>query len=304
MPSSPRATTRRLGVPSAGIPFGPGRYWVRVDNDCAAPAGYLGSPPFVPVVVEDNQGAGCSDTSDLNETAVLTAWSEVTDSAGRLIGRARIRAHVTIGNPWKHSCYDQDGGLCIEDAVGGCNNNPCVDPSDPHHPNGPAKGDLPIPSDIRCGTAGSWIISADPGFGHPERCGRVRGHYGHDAVRGLSILSVGAVSARADAGMVSDGHELRLRRQPHRCLFIDPGDLCVESATPPAPPRPRNVMEWSSSALETARRHSRRARISISALLRALTKPAAWEPKTTAAADPATTRARRIAPSWSTSWGR
>ena len=40
------ATTRRLGVPSAGIPFGPGRYWVRVDNDCAAPAGYLGSPPL------------------------------------------------------------------------------------------------------------------------------------------------------------------------------------------------------------------------------------------------------------------
>jgi hypothetical protein len=156
------ATTRRLGVPSAGISFGPGRYWVRVDNDCAAPAGYLGSPPFVPVVIEDNQGAGCSDTSDLNETAVLTAWSEVTDSAGRLIGRARIRAHVTIGNPWKHSCYDQDGGLCIEDAVGGCNNNPCVDPSDPHHPNGPAKGDLPIPSDIRCGTAGSGTYPQIP----------------------------------------------------------------------------------------------------------------------------------------------
>jgi hypothetical protein len=149
------ATARRLGVPNTGIPFGAGRYWVRVDNDCAAPAGYVGSPPLVPVVVEDNQGAGCSETSDLNETAVLTAWSEITDAAGRLIGRARIRAHVTIGNPWKHSCYDQDGGLCIEDAVGGCNNNPCVDPSDPHHPNGPAKGDLPIPSDIRCGTAGS-----------------------------------------------------------------------------------------------------------------------------------------------------
>jgi len=157
------ATTRRLGVPSAGIQLGAGRYWVRVDNDCAAPAGYLGSPPFVPVVVEDNQGAGCSDTSDLNETAVLTAWSEVTDSAGRLIGRARIRAHVTIGNPWKHSCYDQDGGLCIEDAVAGCNNNPCVDPSDPHHPNGPATGDLPIPSDIRCGlqSLGGQIPNAD-----------------------------------------------------------------------------------------------------------------------------------------------
>jgi Tfp pilus assembly protein PilX len=149
------ASTRRLGVPNSGIPLGPGKYWVRVDNDCATPAGYAGTPTFVPTVVEDNPGAGCSDTTDANETVALTAWSEVTDGAGRVIGRARLRAHYTIGNPWKHSCYDQDGGLCIEDAVGGCNSNPCIDPSDPQHPNGPAVGDLPIPSDIRCGTGGN-----------------------------------------------------------------------------------------------------------------------------------------------------
>jgi hypothetical protein len=162
------STTRRLGVPSAGIQLGAGRYWVRVDNDCATPGGYVGAPSFVPAVVEDNPGAGCSDTNDQNETAVLTAWSEVTDGAGHVIGRARLRAHVTIGNPWKHSCYDQDGGLCIEDAVGGCNANPCVDPSDPHHPNGPAKGDLPIPSDIRCGTAGSGSYPPIPASDIPS----------------------------------------------------------------------------------------------------------------------------------------
>ena len=156
------ATTRRLGVPAGGISFGPGRYWVRIDNDCAAPTGFAGAPPFVPSVVEDSSGGACSDTNDANQTAVLTAWSEVTDGAGRIIGRARLRAHYTVGNPWKHSCYDQDGGLCIEDAVGGCNNNPCIDPSDPRHPNGPAAGDLPIPSDIRCGTAGSAPYPAIP----------------------------------------------------------------------------------------------------------------------------------------------
>jgi Tfp pilus assembly protein PilX len=156
------ATTRRLGVPDAGISLAPGRYWVRVDNDCAAPAGFAGSPAFVPVVVQDDPGGGCSDTVDANETVVLTAWSEVTDGANRIIGRARLRAHYTIGNPWKHSCYDQDGGMCIEDAVGGCNNNPCIDPSDPNHPNGPAVGDLPIPSDIRCGTSGSGSYPAIP----------------------------------------------------------------------------------------------------------------------------------------------
>jgi hypothetical protein len=118
-------------------------------------------------VIEDNAGA-CSDTNDTNETAVLTAWSEVTDAAGRVIGRARLRAHYTIGNPWKHSCYDQDGGLCIDDAVAGCNNNPCIDPSDPRHPNGPAVGDLPIPSDIRCGLSGSGSYPPIPSTDIPS----------------------------------------------------------------------------------------------------------------------------------------
>lgn len=156
------AAARRLGVPSSGITLGPGKYWVRVDNDCAAPGGFSGTPPFVPAVVEDSGGGTCSENADNNETAVLTAWSEVTDGAGRVVGRARLRAHYTIGNPWKHSCYDQDGQLCIDDAVGGCNNNPCIDPSDPRHPNGPAKGDLPIPNDIRCGIAGNGTYPAIP----------------------------------------------------------------------------------------------------------------------------------------------
>ena len=144
------ATARQLGVPSTGIPLGSGRYWVRVDNDCAAPAGYTGSPPFVPPQVQDN-GAGCQDTQDTNETAVLTAWAETTDVTGRVIGRARIRTHYKLGNPWKHACYDGDGVMCVDDAVGGCNNNPCIDPSDPENPNGPATGPLPTPNDIRCG---------------------------------------------------------------------------------------------------------------------------------------------------------
>jgi hypothetical protein len=160
------ATTRRLGVPSTGIPFGAGHYWVRVDNDCAAPAGFSGTPAFVPAVVEDDIDSpptACSETLDRNETVVLTAWSEVRDGADRVIGRARLRGHYTIGNPWKHSCYDQDGGMCIDDAVGGCNNNPCIDPSDPRHPNGPAVGDLPIPSDLRCGlqSLGGQIPDSD-----------------------------------------------------------------------------------------------------------------------------------------------
>jgi Tfp pilus assembly protein PilX len=148
------ATTRRLGMPSTGIALGAGRYWVRVDNDCATPAGFAGSPAFVPAVVQDS-GGSCADDDDTNETVVLTAWAEATDGPGRVIGRARLRAHYTIGNPWKHSCYNANGQLCIDDAVGGCNSNPCIDPSDPRHPNGPAKGTLPIPSDIRCGTVGS-----------------------------------------------------------------------------------------------------------------------------------------------------
>src|SRR5262249_57298839 len=96
----------------------------------------------------------CSNPVDNNETGVLTAWSEIKDGAGRVVGRSRLRAHYTIGNPWKHSCYNGNSNTCVDDEVGGCNNNPCIDPSDPRHPNGPAKGPLPIPQDIRGGTAG------------------------------------------------------------------------------------------------------------------------------------------------------
>jgi hypothetical protein len=162
------AATRQLGVPTTGIPLGSGRYWVRVDNDCAAPGGFAGSPAFVPVAVQDDPGGGCSDTVDANQTAVLTAWSEVTDGSGRVIGRARLRAHYTIMTPWKHACYDQDELMCIEDAVGGCNNNPCIDPSDPRHPNGPTRGDLPIPSDIRCGTYGRGLYPRIPDNDIPD----------------------------------------------------------------------------------------------------------------------------------------
>jgi Tfp pilus assembly protein PilX len=147
------ATTRKLGIGSGGIAFGSGTYWVRVDNDCAAPTGFSGSPPFVPTAVQDS-GVSCSDTVDGNETVVLTAWSQATDGGGRIVGRSRLRAHYTIGNPWKHSCYNANSNTCIDDEVGGCNNNPCIDPSDPRHPNGPAKGPLPLPVDIRCGTSG------------------------------------------------------------------------------------------------------------------------------------------------------
>jgi Tfp pilus assembly protein PilX len=146
--------TRRLGIASGGITTGAGTYWVRVDNDCSAPTGFSGAPPFVPTAVQDS-GVGCSDTVDGNQTVVLTAWAQATDASGRVVGRSRLRAHYTIGNPWKHSCYNGNSNLCIDDEVGGCNNNPCIDPSDPRNPNGPAKGALPIPQQIKCGTSGN-----------------------------------------------------------------------------------------------------------------------------------------------------
>jgi type IV pilus assembly PilX-like protein len=149
------ASARQLGIPTAGISLGSGHYWVRVDNDCATPGGLAFAPPFVPPDIEDKPSGGgaCLDNTDNDRTVVLTAWSETTDGAGRVIGRARVRAHYTIGNAWGHSCYNGNDQLCIQDDVGGCNNNPCVDPSDPENPNGPAKGPLPGLTDIRCGTS-------------------------------------------------------------------------------------------------------------------------------------------------------
>jgi Tfp pilus assembly protein PilX len=156
------AATRKLGIPAAGIGLGSGHYWVRVDNDCATPGGVAFTPPFVPPDIQDS-GVGCQDTVDANHTVVLTAWAETTDGAGRVIGRARMRAHYTIGNAWGHSCYNGNNQLCVQDDVGGCNNNPCIDPSDPRHPNGPAKGPLPVVNDIRCGkqSMGGQIPDSD-----------------------------------------------------------------------------------------------------------------------------------------------
>src|SRR5437867_7220794 len=99
------ATARQLGIPSGGLAVGPGRYWVRADNDCATPSGYTGTPAFVPAVIQDN-GGSCSDTADTNETVVLTAWAQATDGGGRVLGRARVRAYYTVGTAWKHSCYN------------------------------------------------------------------------------------------------------------------------------------------------------------------------------------------------------
>jgi Tfp pilus assembly protein PilX len=152
------ASARRLGIPTAGISLGSGHYWVRVDNDCATPGGGAFTPPFVPPDIQD-AGVGCQDDVDTNDTVVLTAWAETTYGAGRVIGRARLRAHYTIGNAWGHSCYNGNNQLCIQDDVGGCNNNPCIDPSDPRNPHGPAKGPLPLLTGIKCGT--SQIPSSD-----------------------------------------------------------------------------------------------------------------------------------------------
>ena len=89
------ATARQLGIPSGGLAAGPGRYWVRADNDCATPSGYTGTPAFVPAVIQDS-GGSCSDTADTNQTVVLTAWGQATDGGGRALGRARRRQGVRI----------------------------------------------------------------------------------------------------------------------------------------------------------------------------------------------------------------
>jgi Tfp pilus assembly protein PilX len=152
------ATSRQLGISSSGLALGPGVYWVRVDNDCATPSGFSGSPSFVPASIQDN-GGSCSDTTDTNKTVVLTAWAQTQDGSGRVIGRARVRAYYSVSNAWSHVCYNGNNQFCTDDWAGGCNNNPCVDPSDSDSTNGPAKGQLPVPNDIRCGTTG--IPAAD-----------------------------------------------------------------------------------------------------------------------------------------------
>jgi len=86
------ATARQLGIPSGGLSVGPGRYWVRADNDCATPSGYTGTPSFVPAVIQDN-GGSCSDTADTNQTRALAAWGQATAGECRGLGRAPGRAY-------------------------------------------------------------------------------------------------------------------------------------------------------------------------------------------------------------------
>lgn len=121
-----------------GTTLGPGQYWARIDNDCAAvstvPAA-IQEPPHLPGPV------ACNNTTDYNEVAVITAWAQ----AGS--GRTRVRAVVGVDNPWKHVCSNakpDNNGYCNE--PGNRNGNPTVNPADPNDPNGPnAYNDLPRP---------------------------------------------------------------------------------------------------------------------------------------------------------------
>jgi Tfp pilus assembly protein PilX len=114
-------------------------YWyrARVDNDCAA----LNTVPASIQEPVTCANAAIRNTTDANETAVVTAWAE----AGS--GRARVRAILSIDNAWKHVCSDHEadnGGLCNNDA--NTNGNPSIQPADPNDPNGPAFwDDLPRP---------------------------------------------------------------------------------------------------------------------------------------------------------------
>lgn len=131
-----------------GQAFNGGTYSVRIDNDCSSNNIVPPDPsPNPPYTIEDE---GCFTTptpQDRNETAALTAWA--TTSNG--LGRARARVLVTYVSPWKHACYNGNGQLCTDDQTPACSNKGCVSPSDPNHPNGPAKGQLPLPNDMRCG---------------------------------------------------------------------------------------------------------------------------------------------------------
>jgi Tfp pilus assembly protein PilX len=110
-------------------------YWyrVKVENDCGA--------PLVPESIKEVSGVACDQSTDRNETVVVTSWAE----AGS--GRARTRAIMAIDNAWKHVCSDHvadNGGLCNNDD--NTNGNPSIQPADPNDPNGPAGwDDLPRP---------------------------------------------------------------------------------------------------------------------------------------------------------------
>jgi len=112
-----------------GVPLAGGEYSARVDDDCA---------PVVPAPLEQ---VGCPSVTDANGTAVVTAWAR----AG--VGRARVRAHAVLDQPWTHVCASSRGdaaGYCGE--AGGPSGAPVLTPADPGDPHGPAAYEaLPIP---------------------------------------------------------------------------------------------------------------------------------------------------------------
>lgn len=133
--TAPGGFTPWIGGPllANGVVLGPGKYWARIDNDCA--------PDLVPTAIQE---PGCVVTGpDKNEVAVLTAWAETTNG----IGRSRVRAIVGVDNPWKHVCSDikaDNNGYCNDPS--NMNGNPVITPADPNDPNGPsAYDDLPRP---------------------------------------------------------------------------------------------------------------------------------------------------------------
>lgn len=131
-----------------GQAFGGGTYSARIDNDCSTNT----IVPGAPTTLAD---PSCGANQDGNETAALTAWATTANG----LGRARVRVLVTYSNAWKRSCYNGNDQLCVDDQVPACSNQSCVSPSDPNHPNGPSKGQLPLPNDIRCGVD---LLNLDP----------------------------------------------------------------------------------------------------------------------------------------------
>jgi hypothetical protein len=117
----------------AGQSVGQFKFNVRIDNDCAA---------YNTVSSAIQESSTCTNSTDTNETAVLTSWATVGT------GNSRVRAAIYIDNPWKHVCSnsqnDPGGPFC--NSAGNTKGNPAVTPADPQDTNGP-RGyvDLPRP---------------------------------------------------------------------------------------------------------------------------------------------------------------
>jgi Tfp pilus assembly protein PilX len=128
-------------TPDAGTSLAGGTFWARIDNDC--PGAVSGSPAFPSSLQESaaSCGAGSFNTTDTNETGIITAWA-ITGA-----GRSRVRALVIVDNPWKHVCADaspDNGGYCND--TRNTKGNPTVSPADPNDPHGPrAYTALPLP---------------------------------------------------------------------------------------------------------------------------------------------------------------